>query len=156
MKRQRFELSWVPSQIYLRRQECGCQIPQLKLQKVHICIAKLLTVICFCRLRTVPKCCRAKEEKLTAQRRLQCNSGVDFEFTVLSVCVQFKETYERIQTLNASTRSERVGGTCSSRGAINRFIFVSILEQQYSWWRFYLAFSDTLGFYSACLPFRFF
>ena len=47
-------------------------------------------------------------------------------------------------------------GRCSSRGAVNRFIFVSILEQQYFWWRFYLAFSNTLGLYSACLPFRFF
>ena len=43
-------------------------------------------------------------------------------------------------------------GRCSSRGAANRFIFVSILEQQYFWWRFYPAFSNTLGFYSACLP----
>ena len=45
---------------------------------------------------------------------------------------------------------------CSSRGAINRSILVSILEQQYFWWRFYPAFSNTLEFYSACLPFRFF
>ena len=44
----------------------------------------------------------------------------------------------------------------SSRGAVNRSILVSILEQQYPWWRFYPAFSNTLGFYSACLPFRFF
>ena len=47
-------------------------------------------------------------------------------------------------------------GRCSSRGAANRSILVSILEQQYFWWRFYPAFSNTLGFYSACLPFRFF
>ena len=47
-------------------------------------------------------------------------------------------------------------GRCSSRGAVNRFIFVSILEQQYFWWRFYPAFSNTLGFCSDCLPFRFF
>ena len=45
---------------------------------------------------------------------------------------------------------------CSNRGAVNRSILVSILEQQYFWWRFYPAFSNTLGFYSACLPFRFF
>ena len=36
-------------------------------------------------------------------------------------------------------------GRCSSRGAVNRFIFVSILEQQYFWWRFYLAFSTRWG-----------
>ena len=48
-------------------------------------------------------------------------------------------------------------GRCSSRGAVNRFIFISILEQQYFWWRLYPAFSNTLGvFCSACLPFRFF
>ena len=47
-------------------------------------------------------------------------------------------------------------GRCSSRGAVNRPILVSILEQQYFWWRFYPAFSNTLGFYSACLPYRFF
>ena len=47
-------------------------------------------------------------------------------------------------------------GRCSSRGAVNRFIFVLKLEQHYFWWRFYPAFSNTLGFYSACLPFRFF
>ena len=41
-------------------------------------------------------------------------------------------------------------------GLLSGLYFVSILEQQYSWWRFYLAFSNTLGFYSACLPFRFF
>ena len=41
-------------------------------------------------------------------------------------------------------------------GAVNRFIFVSILEQQYFWWRLYLVLSNTLGFCSAYLPFRFF
>ena len=47
-------------------------------------------------------------------------------------------------------------GRCSSRGAVNRSkLLVSILEQQYFWWRFYPAFSNTLGFYSVCLPFRF-
>ena len=40
-------------------------------------------------------------------------------------------------------------------GAVNRFIYVSILGQQYFWWRFYPAFSNTLGFYSARFPFRF-
>ena len=45
---------------------------------------------------------------------------------------------------------------CSSRGAVNRFIFVSILEQQYFWWMFYPAFFNTLGVCSGCLPFRFF
>ena len=48
------------------------------------------------------------------------------------------------------------GKMFASRGVVNWFIFVSILEQQYFWWRFYLAFSNTLGFYSACLPFLFF
>ena len=43
-------------------------------------------------------------------------------------------------------------GRCSRRGAVNRFVFVLILEQQYFWWRFYRAFSNTLGLYSACLP----
>ena len=47
-------------------------------------------------------------------------------------------------------------GKMFQKGAINRFIFGSTLEQQYSWWRFYLAFSNTLEFYSACLPFRVF
>ena len=42
------------------------------------------------------------------------------------------------------------------RGAVNRSIFVSKLEQQYFWWRFYPAFSKTLEFHSACLPYRFF
>ena len=41
-------------------------------------------------------------------------------------------------------------------GLLSDLYFVSILEQQYSRCRFYLAFSNTLGFYSACLPFRFF
>ena len=45
-------------------------------------------------------------------------------------------------------------GRRSSRGAVNRSILVSILEQQYFWWKFYPAFSNTLGFYSACLQFR--
>ena len=47
-------------------------------------------------------------------------------------------------------------GRCSSRGVVNRSILASILEQQYFWSRSYPAFSNTLGFYSACLPFRFF
>ena len=38
-------------------------------------------------------------------------------------------------------------GRWPSRGAVNRFVFVSILEQQYYlWWRFSPAFSNTLGF----------
>ena len=38
-------------------------------------------------------------------------------------------------------------GRCSSSGAVNRFIFVSVLKQQYYlWWRFYPAFSNTLVF----------
>ena len=47
-------------------------------------------------------------------------------------------------------------GKMLQQGTVNGFIFVSILEQQYFWWRFYRAFSNTLGFYSACLPFLFF
>ena len=38
-------------------------------------------------------------------------------------------------------------GRCFSRGAIDRFVVGSILEQQYYlWWRFYPAFSNTLDF----------
>ena len=41
-------------------------------------------------------------------------------------------------------------------GLLTGLYFVSMLEQQYSWWRFYLTFSNTLRFYSTYLPFRFF
>ena len=47
-------------------------------------------------------------------------------------------------------------GKMFQQGAVNRFIIVSILEQQYFWRRFYLAFPNPLGFYSACLLFHFF
>ena len=46
-------------------------------------------------------------------------------------------------------------GKIFQQGGCNRFIFVSKLEQQYFWWTFYPAFSNTLRFCSACLPFDF-
>ena len=36
-------------------------------------------------------------------------------------------------------------GRCSSRGAVNRFILVLILEQHYFWWRIYPAFQHARG-----------